>query len=241
MPRLKMRKTKLVTRKQPLPMGNPTNGLKYYNLAGDAGMDKIMDLEGYEETKFIDECDIIIFNGGEDVATELYGEKPVMTRVPRYPSGRDKYEKRIYEEYRGKKFMLGICRGAQFLNVMNGGTLWQDVDNHGRDHTILDLPSGQFYRATSTHHQMMRPNFDDGILIAVASESKLRRRDGEVQSIDPKATPDLDVEIVWYPGNRTLCIQGHPEYVPGSQFANYCMRIIDEFFHEEEAKVSENA
>lgn len=209
-------------------------GLKFISLAGDIGMDRLLIPEGFDEVQLVADADIIIFNGGEDVGTQLYGEKPIMERVPSYPSSRDKYEKRIYEEYRGKKFMLGICRGAQFLNVMNGGTLWQDVDRHGRDHQIYDIRTGQSFFATSTHHQMMRPNFETGELIATASESTKKYRDGETQTIDTALEPDMDVEIMWYAKNRTLCIQGHPEYVPGSAFANYCLSLVNEFYHAKE-------
>ena len=75
-------------------------------------------------------------------------------------------------------------------------------------------------------------------LIAVASEAAFKYRDGEKQLINPKAQPDLDVEIMWYPKHRSLCIQGHPEYVPGSHFADYCLRLVSKFYH---AKVSEIA
>ncbi|OYV41141.1 MAG: hypothetical protein B7Z80_02695 [Rhodospirillales bacterium 20-64-7] len=210
--------------------------LKFYNLGGfgaDPGMDRLLAGAGYAQASNSADADIIVFNGGQDVGTSLYGERPILSYIPEAPSDRDKYEHEVFDTVKGSKFTLGICRGAQFLNVMNGGTLWQDVDKHGRDHTMLDLVSGLTYRATSTHHQMMRPNFNiDNLLVGVASEATVRRRDGETQNINPKTNPDLDVEIMWYPGNRSLCIQGHPEYVPGSEFADYCLGLVGKFYRE---------
>lgn len=197
----------------------------------DAGVDHWLIGAGYKEA-LAQDADIIVFNGGADIGTQLYNENPIMSRIPFLPSNRDQYEHGIFNRYKGTKFMLGICRGSQFLNVMNGGGLWQDVNNHGRDHAMLDLLSGMEMRTTSTHHQMMRPNFEDGELVAVASESTYHLRDGEDLVIDPKARSGLDIEIMWYPKNRSLCIQGHPEYVPGSHYADYCLGLISRFYKE---------
>ncbi len=205
--------------------------ITYHSLAGDAGVQGLLNPAGYQEVSNPDDADIIVFNGGEDVGTCLYGEKPI-SFSNEFASGRDRYEQELYRLHAGKKFLFGICRGSQFLNVMNGGKLWQDVNNHGQSHQILDLVSGKVYRATSTHHQQMRPT-PDGELIAVASECTLKRAEGETQTINPKLTPDMDVEIVWYPKSRSLCVQGHPEYVPGSHFADYCLHLLHQFYREE--------
>jgi gamma-glutamyl-gamma-aminobutyrate hydrolase PuuD len=185
---------------------------------------------GWESVNNYDDADVIVFNGGADIGTELYGERSAWRGVPEKPSLRDEAEMGIYNEYKGKKFLVGICRGAQFLNAMNGGTLWQHVDNHGRDHMMLDLTTGQVIKVTSTHHQMMRPNLETGIIIGVAAESTLRVADGVTENRDPKKpiitdnkisfdeaqkliAHSADIEVVSYPGTRTLCIQGHPEYM----------------------------
>lgn len=220
-------------------------GLKYHSLAGDWGVDRLMNPAGYVETPDMDLADIIIFNGGEDIGTELYGEKPCVARVPYNMSERDKRERSIFDKYKSDlkhdvtgKFFFGICRGAQFLNVMNEGSLWQHVDGHHNDHDIYDLESGQTLKATSTHHQMMFPNLEDGVLVATASKSTYKHRDGEHVIINPKTEPDLDAEIMWYPRFRSLCIQGHPEYVPGSQFADYCLKLLSKFYYEKVAQVA---
>lgn len=211
------------------------NKINYHSLGGfgaDRGMDTFLNQAGgYQSAHDIYESDIIIFNGGADIGTSLYNEKPISNSIPEWASGRDRYESDVFNKFEGKKFLLGICRGSQFLNVMNGGSLWQDVNNHGRTHEILDLDSGKAYMATSTHHQQMRPNYDDGELVAVASESTCKRRDGEIITVDPKKMSGLDVEIMWYPKTRSLCIQGHPEYNPGSVFADYCLGLIHKFYH----------
>lgn len=187
-------------------------------------------LNGMGKTDNPSEADIIIFNGGTDIGTELYKEVPIMDRVPLLASDRDKWEVEVFNEYKGsRKLLLGICRGSQFLNVMNGGTLWQHVDNHGRDHLIVDLKTREAFTATSTHHQMMRPSTKANV-IAVASESRIRLAEGYTDRPVPQDRKNIhlgqDIEIVWYKDTHSLCIQGHPEYHPGSPFSKYCMDMI---------------
>jgi Peptidase C26 len=189
--------------------------------------------EGLHEVKYCAEADIIVFNGGTDVATEMYGEDAVYTHSF-HPSNRDKVEAEIFRHY-PDKFKVGICRGAQFLNVMNGGRLWQDVNNHGHSHSMIDVRTGEKVMVTSTHHQMMRPNHKTGIVIGVSDQSTEKRsehdhwtsRGGVFYDDDHK-----DTEIVWYPDTRSLCVQGHPEYVPGTHFAEYFFRLLAQCYTE---------
>lgn len=192
--------------------------------------------EFFEDAGFVaaklEDADILIFNGGADIGTSIYGEKPVTQYIPENASSRDKFEMALFHKYKNSKFLLGICRGSQLLNCLNGGTLWQDVTNHGHTHDMIVLETGENFRATSTHHQMMRPNLADGKLIAVSYESSMKRAQEGRYLVGKDKSLDEDAEIVWYPKNHTLCIQGHPEYVPGSPFATYCVDLINKCYEE---------
>lgn len=179
-------------------------------------------LEGWEPVDNCDDADVIIFNGGEDIGTELYHEHPIQRGIPHLPSNRDNEEADIFEDYCGSdKLLIGICRGAQFLNVMNGGGLWQDVNNHGHSHTMRVQPTGEYIEVTSTHHQMMRPA-PHGNLIGVSHVSTHKQAQHDTYD---NPVPGVDAEIVWYPDTGSLCVQGHPEYVPGSRFAEYFFEL----------------
>lgn len=197
-------------------------------------MADLFTMQGWQEVAY-ELADVIIFNGGADIGTSLYGEKPIGRGIPEQPSRRDSKEMDIYYKYKGgSKLLLGICRGAQFLNVMNGGTLWQDVDNHGRSHHMTILATGQSMWITSTHHQMMRPH-KTGKVLATADCS--RNKYAEQATWNAKGGvfyPDdhKDTEIVWYPSTGSLCIQGHPEYVPNSDFATFCIDMITHYLEE---------
>lgn len=215
-----------------------TDPIKFHSLfereGADVGMADLLSRQGWQEV-CVELADIIVFNGGADIGTAIYGEKPITRGIPEMPSRRDVQEMELWNKYKGgSKLMLGICRGSQLLNCLNGGTLWQDADNHGRSHDIFVVATGQTIRATSTHHQMMRPH-SSGRVLATADCS--RRKYSWDDTWDHYggahfADDNKDTEIVWYPSTSSLCIQGHPEYVPTSDFATFCIDMIQHFLAE---------
>ena len=73
------------------------------------------------------ELDGLVLMGGSDVCPETYGEKALK---PEWngDSIRDEYEIALLNAFVGRrKPVLGICRGAQVINVAFGGTLYQDI------------------------------------------------------------------------------------------------------------------
>jgi gamma-glutamyl-gamma-aminobutyrate hydrolase PuuD len=180
------------------------------------------------EPKDFENADIIVFNGGADIGSSIYGEKPIDYRSPFEPSKRDQTEIDIFK-LSPSQLKVGICRGAQLLNCLNGGTLWQDVNQHHHDHMMTILASNEQMVTTSTHHQMMRPNLKTAKILATANLSTLK-----VSSLDKfqNQIPEDDIEIVYYPDTYSLCIQGHPEYVPNSKFAKYCSDLIAYYLKE---------
>lgn len=168
---------------------------------------------GYTISKNLAEADVVCFTGGSDVSPKFYGED-------RHPETyndlyRDELETSIYNCAKKKgKLMVGICRGGQFLHVMNGGRLWQHVDNHatGRPHVLTDRTTKRVVGVTSTHHQMMRKALkDSGMVVATANESVRKEwmQDGELKNT---LATDTDIEVMWYEHSKCLCFQPHPEF-----------------------------
>lgn len=185
---------------------------------------------GLEQVKHPSDADVIIWNGGEDIGTSIYGEEPIAShRIPLRPSLRDIEEIAMFKRYSGNtnKLLLGVCRGSQLLNCLNGGTLYQDVNNHGSSHPMIDLRTGEVVQVTSTHHQQMRSG-PGAEIIGVGNVSTYKNSgDGLEHIVRPKDIKEgKDLEVVWYPGTHTLCVQGHPEYVPGSRFAQYTLELL---------------
>lgn len=171
-----------------------------------------------------DDADIVMFTGGSDVSPSLYGENQLKQTQTNYL--RDVEEVSIFERLSArtdkKRAFVGICRGGQFLNVMNGGTLWQHVEGHTKAHSVVDLETNKVYHVSSTHHQMFRlPEPLNAVpykVLAVALEDDSQeKRTGTSKltaSKDRIQHDGEDYEAVWYPNTRSLCFQPHPEYTP---------------------------
>jgi carbamoylphosphate synthase small subunit len=191
--------------------------------------------EVYGLTRVTDPKDaqIIIWNGGADIGTEIYNAQTIVPGVPFKMSSRDEEEIELFNRFKNSPdiLKLGICRGAQLLCCLNGGRLWQDVNKHGYDHEMIDLTTNEVLTVTSTHHQQMYVDHcENGKIIGIANCSTIKYgfpigRYNVTNS--EKISRGTDVEIVWYKDTTTLCIQGHPEYVPNSRFADYTFELIE--------------
>lgn len=181
---------------------------------------------GWGVTQDINEASLIQFTGGSDVSPELYGEQ-------QHPKAsvwrdRDNKEKTIFDYGNDNLIpMAGICRGGQFLNVMNGGKMWQHVFNHaiGGTHEIIDLRSDKRIQVSSTHHQMMRPS-PSAEVIAIAdniSKTKQHMNGDKIHSV----VECIDHEVLFYPSTESLCFQPHPEFNNVKECTDYYFHLIE--------------
>lgn len=77
--------------------------------------------------EYIKICDGFIFSGGEDIVPKFFGQSPSEALGTTYEK-RDEAELYMLQEaMNNQKPILGICRGAQLINVALGGTLIQDI------------------------------------------------------------------------------------------------------------------
>lgn len=180
------------------------------------------------EAKTPEEADIVVFGGGVDVDPAMYGELPHSTV---YPSrDRDKADSELYQKcYDLGIPMLGICRGAQFGHVMNGGKLFQHVDNHQGEHGMwLTEENRILRRISSVHHQMIIPTSKTRILGVTPGRSSRRYKTPTVY----ETSKNEDVEAFFYRDTCFLGIQGHPEYSGFTEFRHWVMTAIKEFLVE---------
>lgn len=183
--------------------------------------------------KTMEEADIVLFTGGEDVDPSLYREEKHYTTYSNI--NRDVFEKEEYEKSLQYHNLLrfSICRGSQLMTVLNGGKLVQNVHNHGLGGTheiITNL--GEKYQITSTHHQMMYPynlNKEDYELLAIASPSRSNIYEGSGLDWQPEYG---EPEIVYYSKTNTLCVQGHPEYMgDDAPVVIYINKLINQYLN----------
>jgi len=182
-------------------------------------------------TEGFDGIDALLLQGGEDIDSNLYGEKAHPYNGSRgYRSKRDEFERKAVLYCRAKNIpIIGTCRGAQMLCAMAGGTLIQHVTGHGLSHTVY-TQQGEVFPVTSVHHQMMYPYGIPHELLAWSNIPQSSVYHGATDNqfktlMENKPEP----EIVYFPQLKGLAIQGHPEYAnAGKQFVEFCIREINE-------------
>jgi putative glutamine amidotransferase len=178
--------------------------------------------------------DGLVLQGGTDVSPASYGEEPLRAEW----AGdrlRDEYEMELLQEFvEAGKPVLGICRGAQLINVACGGTLYQDIGTqlpearaHVSDayeklrHQVRFAPGSrlaQLYpgaaaaRVTSIHHQSIRQL-------------------GRNLAVEARSDPDGLVEAIRGTGPGFLLgVQWHPEFhAPGDDSVLDCAPILEDF------------
>lgn len=157
-----------------------------------------------------EDCDALLLPGGGDIDPKLYGQEN------RGSAGiqeeRDRLEAeafRIFAE-RGRP-IFGVCRGAQMVNVMLGGTLHQDIPGHrqeGNDelrhgsHTVDPLLIslyGERFIVNSTHHQSV-DRLGEGLRAVQWAE------DGTIEAIRHDTLPIFAVQ--WHPERHHEPIEG---------------------------------
>jgi hypothetical protein len=175
--------------------------------------------EQWNITTEIKKADMVVFTGGPDIDPHLYGQKAIPENGSTDGSRRrDEAEVKCYKNLSKDQLKIGICRGGQLLNVLNGGSMYQDVDNHecaNRNHRIFlsHEPSGHRW-VNSYHHQMMIPNFEDKSMevLGISDESEVKKYDKGYIKRDADLSDNPDYEIIWYGDTNCFCFQPHPEW-----------------------------
>jgi gamma-glutamyl-gamma-aminobutyrate hydrolase PuuD len=159
----------------------------------------------------IEGVDALVLTGGSDVDPERYQQRPHAATTVVRPS-RDDWELRLLARALAADLpVLGVCRGAQLLNVALGGTLDQhipDAVGHQRH-----CPAPGVFGAT-------RVTLSPGSALAGVLGPTATVACHHHQAID-KVAPELEVtgwsdddivEAVELPGRRfAVAVQWHPE------------------------------
>lgn len=162
--------------------------------------------------------DGVLFSGGADISPSRYGEA-ASERLGELEVNRDELDFRAFAiAHRLGVPILGICRGAQMINVALGGSLYQDIPSEYKSEYKTDIAHRQSeaenepshgvtiisgtglseligkdrMAANSFHHQAIR-RLGDGLCVTALAD------DGIIEGYE-------------YPGERYLsAFQWHPE------------------------------
>lgn len=176
----------------------------------------------------------LIIWGGEDIATGLYGQVPArQTGATVELSKRDRIEVDLAKKAIELGIpIIGICRGAQMMCALSGGSLIQHVTNHANMSHNMITNDGVIIKTNSVHHQMMNPFKVDHELLAWVPERISTVYIGNANNhVADTDSPDFkEPEIVWFPKTKSLCIQGHPEFSSASApFIHHCLRLTEKY------------
>lgn len=164
--------------------------------------------------------DGLVLQGGADISPLAYGEEPQKPEWAGDPL-RDRYEIELVRAFtQAEKPVLGICRGAQLINVALGGSLHQDVPAHRSDdydqhaHEVrLEPGSGlaRLYgetgprRVVSIHHQAIKR-------LAPGLRVEARADDGVIEAVRGTGASYV-CAVQWHPefhGGRAGFLDGAP-------------------------------
>ncbi len=184
---------------------------------------------GFSLATTLKDADVVCFTGGEDVTPAYYDAKK-HDQTFNNPI-RDAKEALFFDDALAMGVpMVGICRGGQFLNVMNGGAMYQHVTKHCGNHHLTDAHTGESVLVSSTHHQMMKPS-EDAVIVATANLKGDREwYEGQVFKKD---VSDEDIEVVYYPMTQSLCFQPHPEFTGYPGMREYFKRVLNTYILDE--------
>lgn len=168
--------------------------------------------------------DGLIVGGGDDIGVELYGGEVVPDI--RIDAERDALEIDLLKEAEDCELpVLGVCRGAQLLNVERGGTLHQEIyESYPEARRIrTPLPRKRIHilpgsrlasikglevsRVNALHHQSI-DQLGDGLRVAAWDEA------GIVQAIEGEEE------------RLVIGVQWHPEYLIASRADQALFRAL---------------
>lgn len=176
-------------------------------------------------SELVRHLDGIILSGGEDIDPLYYGEEH-LPELGTVNAPRDTFDVLLIRTVlRQEKPLLAICRGEQVLNVVLGGTLWQDIPsqipasdlNHRQTEpattatqTILIEPGSRLAGILGTakigvnshHHQAVKDLAPGLVVTARAEDGVVEAYESIPSAPDPYGKPF---------GERILAVQFHPE------------------------------
>ena len=193
--------------------------MAYINTVEKAGgepvlLDLVKDQEGAKAE--LEKVDCLIMTGGEDVDPSYYGEEPD-PNLEEVNKERDVSDMAMLQEAIDEDMpTLCTCRGAQVLNILSGGSLYQDIPTteefkeqavvhrdpeeidftyHDvtieKDSLLAQIAGGTTLKVNSWHHQGLKDIGDD---LKVTAHTE----DGMVEGIE-RTDCSYVIGVQWHP------------------------------------------
>ena len=158
-------------------------------------------------------CDGFILSGGGDINPMLYHEMP-HPNLEEFHTALDRSQMLLTKEIlQADKPLLAICRGIQLLNVVQGGTLWQDtsaIDPPVMLHSQYGPRGDAFHTVDIKPDSILHSIFGSQLQVNSFHHQCLKKLGASLKII--ATAPDGVIEAVEMSGHRFVAgIQWHPE------------------------------
>jgi putative glutamine amidotransferase len=161
--------------------------------------------------RYLEVLDGLVLIGGDDIPPAAYGEQADKTVQP-LTKERYEFERKLIARWlTSGKPLLGVCLGMQFVNVVSGGSLIQDipsqvgakVDHHQGYHrvqiepgsTLASLLGATEASVLSSHHQAV-DKLGKNLRVVAHSE------DGVVEALE-RTDGTFGLFVQWHPESMT--------------------------------------
>jgi len=162
-----------------------------------------------------DTLDGLIMVGGPDVPCNLYeGTYPELLDKDVMLPARESFDRAVFLAMKKlRKPILSICVGTQHINVIYGGSLYEDIDvlmqtplDHGefngsvsfhpvnieKNSFIYSVIKKESINVASTHHQGIN-TLGEGLSVSSIAP------DGLIEAIEDTKNPDSFIAVQWHP------------------------------------------
>jgi putative glutamine amidotransferase len=164
---------------------------------------------------YVNDLDGLVLHGGADVSPKSYGEEPLR---PEWGGDyvRDCYEISLVQHFlKAGKPILGICRGAQLLNVALGGTLYQDITLQlpgSLVHRNWDIYDKNIHEIEFAKNSNLSQFYNGNVKVNSIHHQGIKILGRELVA-EARSLPDGIVEAIRYQGNSyAFAVQWHPEF-----------------------------
>lgn len=171
------------------------------------------DVPGAKGEDYVDLFDALIIPGGPDADPTFYGEEP-SRHIGSTNYKRDVFEAELFKAfYKAGKPIFGICRGCQFINILMGGSVYQDLAADNPDSYIRHSQGAD--GSYPTHHVEIAKGSSLYKSLGATAYVNSRhhqgiKKVGEGLTVTAKAADGV-VEAVETADGQIVAVQWHPE------------------------------
>lgn len=191
-------------------------------------------------TEDIAKCDGFVLTGGIDVTPAISGgAEDYPYRPALFSPERDEFERQIYAFAKAERVpLLGICRGMQYINILEGGAVFDDIGE----------PENAIHKKASIDKVHEVKVIEGSLLAGITIEKKGVVNSAHHQAVDPdRLAENLMINAYSVSGNGLvegleykdkknhgfmLAVQWHPERMEEKEIQPFSQKIKEQFIQE---------